>query len=85
MGGYTIVGKRRNVETFLVKGLYHGGTVYLIRSQTFPVSFKSEKYAQGKEKNKDIGDFICTAEPLSLFGFLKSIQDELNIPFRGCK
>ena len=75
----------RNVETFLVKGLYHGGTLYLIRSQTFPQYLSNQKNMhKGRKRIKDIGGFICTAEPLSLFGLLKSIQGELNIPFRGC-
>ena len=75
----------RNVETFLVKGLYHGVTVYLIRSQTFPQYLSNQKNMhKGSKRIKDIGGFICTAEPLSLFGLLKSIQGELNIPFRGC-
>ena len=75
----------RNVETFLVKGLYHGGTVYLIRSQTFPQYLSNQKNMhKGRKRIKDIGGFISTAEPLSLFGLLKSIQGELNIPFRGC-
>lgn len=86
VGGYTIVGKRRSVETFLVEGLCHGGTVYLIRSQTFPRYLSNQKNMhKGRKRIKDIGGFIRTAEPLSLFGLLKSIQGELNIPFRGCK
>ena len=49
-GGCTIVGKRRSGEKFLVKGLCHGGTVYLIRSQTFPRYLSNQKNMH-KEKN----------------------------------